>query len=167
MRMNGEAGASQSGRKIGPGVVGRGLQHHEAFFCQRAHGIYLISFSLKGGVCRGGGNFQKARGGAPSRDRGEINGRIRIYLHAEIGGVRLVDLPGKQRGTEEGNSHIIRAGEQGIRQLYGFGKKPGSQQKEKQSELSEEMKEETRIRIFHGRIVMVVFWVMYPLELAM
>jgi hypothetical protein len=104
--MNGEAGSGQSGREIGPSVPGGGFQYHETFLFQCPDGVHLVPFAFEGGVGRGGGNFQKARGGTPSRDGGEIDGRIGIDLHAEIRGVRLVDLSGKQGGTEERNSHI-------------------------------------------------------------
>jgi hypothetical protein len=126
MGMNRKAGASQSGGEIGPGVVGGGFQHHKTFFFQRPDRVHLVPFALERAVGRRRGNFQKARAGAPSRDSGEIDGRIRIDLHAEVGGVRLVDLSRKQGGTKEGNSHITSTGRQGIRQLHGFGKQPRS-----------------------------------------
>jgi hypothetical protein len=160
MGMNREAGASQSGGEISPGVVEGGFQNHVTFCFQRPDGIYLVPFAFEGGVGRGRGDFQKAWAGSPSRDGGEIDGRIRIHLNAEIQGVRLVDLSGKQGGTEEGNSHITWTGRQGIRQLHGFGEKSGSHQEREQSELSEKTKKGKGIRIFHGRIVMVAFWVM-------
>jgi hypothetical protein len=77
-----------------------------------------------------------------------------------MGGVRVSDLSREQGGTEEGNSHIASTGRQGIRQLDGFGKKSGIQQEREQSELSEKTKKGKGISIFHGRIVIVAFWVM-------
>jgi hypothetical protein len=160
MGMNRKAGTGESRREISPGVVGGGFQHHETFLFQRPDGVHLVPFAFEGGVGRGKGNFQKAWARAPFGDGGEIDGRIRIHLYAEIRGVRLVDLPGKQGGTEERNSHITWTGRQGIRQLYGFGKKSGSHQEREQPEFSEKTKERKEFRIFHGRIVMVAFWVM-------